>query len=958
MLRQLIGGALLGLALLLAASPMAHAATPQGRERILMDAGWRFYRGDPSGRMTGIPIAHWRWKAADRGEASASEMADPGLATVGTDWQDASPDEDTFHGRRGYSWYRATLGNVPGPHRLLHFESVDDNATVYLNGQRLLAHAGWDEPFDVPLDRAWKEGGPNMVAVLVQNTNGRGGIGAAQLQTAETATPEAARVGFDDRKWRTVHLPHDFVVEGTFTPQADGSHGFLPKDIGWYRKTFTLPASDRGRQLWIDFDGIYRNSTVWLNGHWLGTHPSGYTSFRYDITEVANYGGANVLAVRADARASEGWWYEGGGIYRHVWLNKADPLHVAPWGTFVASTVSDPNAPDPETAALTVTTTLTNSAATKAACTLVSAIQAPDGRMVAQASRSVEIPAGASQEVMQPLTLQRPQLWSLETPRLYRLLTRVERQGRTVDSVVTPFGIRTIRFDPDKGFFLNGKPVKIKGTCNHQDFAGVGIALTDSLLAWRIKKLKEMGSNAYRCSHNPPTAELLDACDRLGMLVMDENRHLGDTYRDHSSPGTPYSDLSDLASMIQRDRNHPSIIMWSMCNEEGLQSTEEGARIFTAMMRVVHRYDTTRPITCAMNFGWGQGISRVEDLQGCNYNPDAYDAFHQAHPTMPMFGSETASAVGDRGIYGDDPVRGYVNAYDLRPGGGWANTAEQAWQPIAERPFMAGCFVWTGFDYRGEPTPYGWPCINSHFGIMDMCGFPKDAYYYYQAWWGDKPVVHVFPHWNWPGKEGQPIEVWCYSNCDQVELFLNGQSLGVKAMPRNGHVAWQVPYAPGRLEARGYSAGRVIASDAVETTGPPAQLRLTPDRTTLTADGEDTIPVAVEVLDAQGRLVPTADNLVGFHVRGSARIAGVGNGDPSSHEPNKAPQRRAFNGKCMVLIQAGDHPGPIQVTATAPGLKPASVPLVSLSGRAGVTRWGRDQFERVAGKDSVLNVRR
>ncbi len=912
--------------LLLMIALLARPATAQ-RERLLMDADWRFHRGDFGAQGAGKPILHWRWKAVEGEETNAAEMAAPDLTTEGSDWQDATPGQDTFQGRLGYSWFRTTLDNVPGPHRLVHFESVDDNATVYLNGKRLLHHDGWDDPFDVPLDSAWRKDGPNVLAVLVQNTDGPGGIGTAQVETASEASAEAARMDFDDHDWRVVHLPHDFVVEGEFTRSADASHGFLPKDVGWYRKTFTLPASDQGHRLWIDFDGIYRNSQIWLNGHLLGTHPSGYTSFRYDITDAARYGGTNVLAVRADARGSEGWWYEGGGIYRHVWLNKSDPLHVAPWGTFVASTVSDPYVSDPAKAALSLTTTLTNESAASENCTLVSLIEAPNGRVVARTAGEVTIPADGSRDIAQEVTVEKPRLWSLETPRLYRLVTQVWRNGQMVDSQTTPFGIRTAWFDPDKGFFLNGKPVKIKGTCNHQDFAGVGIAMPDSLLTWRIKKLKEMGSNAYRCSHNPPTAALLDACDRLGMLVMDENRHLGDTYLNHSPRGTPYSDLSDLASLIRRDRNHPSIIMWSLCNEEGLQVTEEGKRIFEAMMAVVHRYDTTRPITCAMNFGWGQGISQVEDLQGCNYNPGAYDAFHKAHPVMPMYGSETASAVGDRGIYTDDSARGYVNAYDLRPGGGWANTAEQAWQPIAERPFVAGGFVWTGFDYRGEPTPYGWPCVNSHFGIMDLCGFPKDSYYYYQAWWGEKPIVHVFPHWNWPGKEGKPIDVWCYSNCDQVELFLNGQSLGKKEMPRSGHVAWQVPYAPGRLEARGYTGGKRIASDAVETTGAPAKLILKPSDTHFTANGEEVIMVEVDVLDTQGRLVPTAENEVRFQVSGQGQIAGVGNGDPSSHEPNKASQRHAFNGRCMVIVQAGEQPGAVQVTATAPGLESASVTL-------------------------------
>jgi beta-galactosidase len=511
-----------------------------------------------------------------------------------------------------------------------------------------------------------------------------------------------------------------------------------------------------------------------------------------------------------------------------------------------------------------------------------------------------------------------PRLWSLEAPHLYRVAQTVERGGRAVDSTNTTFGIRTIRFDPATGFYLNGKPVKIQGTCNHQDFAGVGIAVPDSLEYWRVKKLKEMGSNAWRMSHNPPTPSLLDACDREGMLVMDENRHLGDTYSDHTPSRTSYSNLSDLASMIQRDRNHPSIIMWSMCNEEGLQGSPEGARIFAAMMKVVHQYDQTRPITCAMNGGWfNPGIRAAEDLVGVNYSPEVYEQLHQRFPQIPVYASETASTLTTRGVYADDRAHAWVSSYNMTDG---------SWQPVAV-PFVAGSFPWTGFDYKGEPTPYGWPDINSNFGIMDMCGFPKDNYYYYQSWWGTKPILHLMPHWNWPGKEGQEIRVIAFSNCDRVELFLNGQSLGAKEMPRNGHLEWTVRYAPGRLTANGYDGSTVAATDTVETTGAPAALRLRTDRTTLAADGEDLTPVEVDLVDAHGRIVPTAGNRVTFSVTGAGHIAGVGNGNPSDHDPDKASERRAFNGKCMVIVGAGEQPGAIRLTATSPGLKPAVLSL-------------------------------
>jgi beta-galactosidase len=818
---------------------------------------------------------------------------------------------------------------------------VDDNAAVFLNGVRVGRHEGWDEPFGVPLRAAWNPSGPNQLVVLVQNTAGAGGImGPVSLETTRPQpAPAESRPSYDDRAWRHVHLPHDYVVEGRFDPSADTSHGSLPTPPAWYRKSFVLPAADRGKSAWIDFDGIYRQSTIWLNGQKLGEHSSGYASFRCDISRLARFGGRNVLAIRVDPRRHEGWWYEGGGIYRHVWLNIADPVHVAPWGTFVQATVRGPEGQARPAADLSIRTTVANDTGRSVdGVVLRSRILAPDGKLAATAVTTFFIPARSSAEVMETAGLANTALWSIETPRLYRLETTLSRGGREVDRTVTPFGVRTIRFDAANGFFLNGRPVKLKGTCNHQDFAGMGIGIPDSLLEWRIQKLKEMGSNAYRCSHNPPAAELLDACDRLGMVVMDETRHLGDTSLPKTPRGTKATVLSELKSMLPRDRNHPSVIMWSMCNEEPLQGSPEGAAIFAAMKAVVRRLDPTRPVTEAMNGGWGRGITDVTDLQGINYGIFSYDRFHEQFPKLPVFGSETASTVSTRGIYANDRERGYVIAYDVNAPP-WGATAEAAWKPIAERPFMAGAFVWTGFDYKGEPTPYGWPCINSHFGIMDMCGFPKDNWYYYKAWWGEEPSIHILPHWNWPGKEGQPIAVWVHSNADRVELFLNGQSLGVKEMPRYGHLEWEVNYAPGTLVAKGITLpsggarGSEVVTDRVETTGTPAAIRLKADRTRLSADGEDAAAVAVEIVDAQGRVVPVADNLVQFSITGAGSIAGVGNGDPSSHEPDRASRRRAFNGRCMAIVQANDTPGQIVLRANSPGLKGTALSFSSMAVR-------------------------
>ena len=433
--------------------------------------------------------------------------------------------------------------------------------------------------------------------------------------------------------------------------------------------------------------------------------------------------------------------------------------------------------------------------------------------------------------------------------------------------------------------------VKLKGTCNHQDHAGVGIALPDGLMEWRVKTLLGMGSNAYRTSHNPVAPELLDACDRLGMLVLDETRHLGDTTLPKTPKGTTADGLAELRTQILRDRNHPSVIAWSLYNEEPLQGTPEGAAIFTKMRAVANALDGTRISTGATNFGYEEGIIDVTRLFGFNYNVGQYDPIHKRKPDLPLFGSETASALSTRGIYANDPVRGYVSAYDVNAPS-WGSTAEAAWKAIGERPFMAGAFVWTGFDYKGEPTPYEWPCINSHFGILDIAGFPKDSYWYYRSWWGDAPVVHLLPHWNWPDKTGTSIPVWAYSNADRVELFLNGKSLGAKDVPKLGHVEWSVPYAPGVLEARGTKGGKPFASERVETTGAPAALRLVADDRKILADGEDVAVVRVEVVDAKGRVVPTASNDVRFAVAGAATIGGVGNGDPSDHDPDKADHRK------------------------------------------------------------------
>jgi beta-galactosidase len=757
----------------------------------------------------------------------------------------------------------------------------------------------------------------------------------AARQAASVAIPETA-ADFNDAAWRVVQLPHDYIVEGKYSPKAHRGHGFLPVYPAWYRKHFHLPAADSGKSVWIDFEGVYRDAHVYLNGQFLGRHGGGYTPFRFDISKAANFGGNNVLAVHVDPTKFEGWWYEGGGIYRHVWLNVADHVHVEPWGVYVVSEVHDVAAQP--SADLTISTSVVNQSQEQQPCTIQSDIFDPLGNSIATMSGELTIAAGQSANLKQIVQLPHVSLWSLEDRNIYTLVTQVYRGGALVDSHTQRFGIRTLRYDAKTGFYLNEKHVELQGTCNHQDFVGVGIGAPDSLWYWRVRKLKEIGCNAIRCSHNIMAPAFYDACDELGMLVMDENRRLGDGYGEKTHVGEPYKKMWHVDEMVLRDRNHPSIIMWSLCNEEYMvQNTSYGKKVFAALMKSVHQYDRTRPITCAMSGNWSKarthgwdatedfqhlhGFETVENLQGCNYDPFNYDRFHRAYPHLRMFGSEIGSNTSDRGVYKTDIPAGLVSAYHGNP--------QKSWQPVATRPFIAGGFVWTGFDYRGEPTPCGWPSINSHFGLLDMCGFRKDVAMYYQAWWGDKPLVHIFPHWNWPGQEGKTIRVWCYSNCDEIELRVNGISHGRKKMPRLLHLQWDVQYQPGHIEAYGYNKGVLTALHRIETTGTPAAILLTPDRYTLRADGQDTVPVAVSLVDSAGRIVPTANNRVRFSVSGAGINAGVGNGDPACLEPNQAAFRSAFNGLCMVLARANHSGGIIRVRASADGLKPAGVELLA-----------------------------
>jgi len=750
---------------------------------------------------------------------------------------------------------------------------------------------------------------------------------------AGAATADAAMVAFDDGQWAEVQVPHDWAVGLPFakpaapaskeTADAVAAHGFKAigrahpeNSIGWYRHPIDVTEADKGRRIWLEFDGVFRDCLVFVNGYVVGRNESGYAPFRVEIDDFLNYdGGGNVIAVRVDATLGEGWFYEGAGIYRQVDLVRADPVHIPQWGTYVRSEIGE------EGARVLVDTEVLNSSGSAVSAVVRQAIIGPSGQAVAQLpDAAVTLAPGERRTLALQALVRGPQLWSIETPHLYRLRSEVLVEGRLVDHYDTRFGIRAIRFDPERGFFLNGKPVKLLGTCNHQDHAGVGTGIADSLHRWRVRQLQEMGANSWRSAHNPPAEALLDICDELGVLMIDEAR----------LNSSDEEAMSQLERIVRRDRNHPSIILWSLGNEEPHQGNERGARINADMEALFKRLDPTRPTTFAMDNSWDKGVGTVADTIGFNYRTDKIEGFHQLKPHIPVYGSETGSTVATRGEYANDAARQIVRAYDTEHPW-WASTAEAWWTIVAERPYIAGGFIWTGFDYRGEPTPYPqFPSISSYFGVLDTCGFPKDNYYYYRAWWRpDEPLVHLLPHWTWPGREGQPTEVWVHGNTEEVELLLNGRSLGRKRMPRNRHLEWSVPYAPGRLEVIGSNGGRRAAHAVRETAGPAAAIQLATDRRVARADGNDVVILNASVVDVRGRPVPRAGNLLSFSARGGT-IIGVGNGNPTSVEPDVASQRHAFNGLAQAILRVGRSPGPVIAAVSSPGLKSGQVRIAAM----------------------------
>lgn len=702
--------------------------------------------------------------------------------------------------------------------------------------------------------------------------------------------PYAAK--FDASGWKKIDLPHDWVVDLPYAAEASHSHGYktvgyeYPEtSVGWYRKTFNIPAEDYGKHIWLQFDGIFRDARIWVNGFYLGHEPSGYATQTYDISEYLNYGGENLVCVRADATLEEGWFYEGAGIYRHVWLNKASKVHVEPFGTFVYA--SD------DLGILHIETTVRNMANSPASYRLRHTLF--DAAGISAGSCEIDgitLPAKDSHNTTAAIKLENPHLWSCETPYLYTVVTETFVDGNIVDSYETTTGIRHIEFHPDRGFLLNGEVVKLKGVNIHQDHAGVGSGIPDGLQEWRLMQLKKFGCNAYRSSHNPMTPELLDACDRLGILVVEENRLTG-INKEH---------IDLLERMIRRDRNHPSVILWSAGNEEwGLEWNEFGRRISESMREYCHRFDPTRMMTVASSSG--PTIIEPADVAGYNYILQNPVEQHRAdYPQRCAFGSEETTGCGTRGVY-FDLNDGRMKAINRAPQGpdSLYNCIERGWKFYAERPYLAGVFYWTGFDYRGEPNPLSFPATGSEFGILDYCGFPKDEAFYLKSWWTEEPVLHILPHWNLEGHEGENVSVWVYSNCDEVQLIVNGRKLERKTMPENGHLEWDAVYRPGYVKAVGYKGGRKVMEARIDTAGEPVNAVWTYETV-----GDITV-ANVEMQDAKGRFVPTACVDLEFTAPEGTEILGWGNGDPAFQLTERTEDNSlkitTFNGLAQVILQ-------------------------------------------------------
>jgi len=761
--------------------------------------------------------------------------------------------------------------------------------------------------------------------------------------------PDAMQSSFNDANWRTLNLPHDWSIEGTFSKEnpATPSGGALPGGIGWYRKSFTLNGDVKDKVVFIEFDGVYQNSEVWINGHYLGVRPYGYSSFQYELTPYLNYDDAeNILIVKVDnSHQPNSRWYSGSGIYRNVWLVTTNKIHVEHWGTFV--TTSDINK---TSAIVTIRTEVRNQANDDKKISIRTDIINKNGKKVGTISTDMSLPRNDTKNLEQRIKISNPELWDVEHPNLYSCVTTILENGIKQDTYTTSFGIRSFYFDSEKGFFLNGKSMKIKGVCNHHDLGFLGAAINTRALERQMEIMKAMGVNALRTSHNPPAPELLDICDRLGILVMDEAFDMWKMKKveyDYSLYWDAWH-KKDLEDMILRDRNHPSVFIWSIGNEIPEQRDSSGIEISRELVSLIKNLDTTRPVTSNMDHPTPENFlfkSGALDLVGFSYHQNDYEAFPKNFPNQKFIGSETTSSLATRGYYDmpSDSIRRWPIRWDIPFTQGnteqmcsaydncsapWGSTNEETWKLIKKHSYLSGMFIWTGFDYLGEPTPYTWPSRSSYFGIVDLAGFPKDFYYLYKSEWTTTPVLHLFPHWNW--EQGKTIDVWAYTNSDEVELFLNGKSLGIrKQQPDVFHLMWRVTYEPGTLRAVGKKNGKVILSDEIKTTGEPYRIEATADRNNIKADGSDLSFITVRILDREGNLVPHANNLIHFYISGAGTIAGVDNGLQTSHESFKVNYRNAFNGMCLGVVQSTETKGKITVTVSSEKLKCAKVVITT-----------------------------
>lgn len=754
------------------------------------------------------------------------------------------------------------------------------------------------------------------------------------LQNAHTA-------GFDDNSWRFLNLPHDWSIEGEFskTHPATAGGGALPGGIGWYRKTFTLNEMQKTKQFFIDFDGIYCNSEVWINGNYLGNRPNGYISFRYDLTPYLNFGPKkNILAVKVDnSKQPNARWYTGSGIYRNVWLVETGHVYVDKWGTFITTPVITEHS-----AKVDIKTTIRNTQSNSNLVTLVTTVYDAFLKEISKSVSQFQVAPAGSYVASQEIIVSDPKLWSVTTPYLYKAVTHVECDGKICDNYETNFGIRSFEFHSEKGFSLNGNPLKILGVCNHHDLGCLGSVVNTRALERQLEILKSMGCNGIRTSHNPPAPELLELCDRMGFIVMNEAFDMWKKKKSKYDYSLYWDEwhTRDLEDFILRDRNHPSVFIWSIGNEILEQWDSTGTTIAKELTSVVKNLDPTRPVTVGCNDPKPHNYilrSGVIDLIGYNYHHQNFLNFHHDFPGQKFIATETTSALATRGEYDmpSDSVRRWPLSWDKPFTTGnpdltcsaydncstpWGSTHEETWKVMKKQNYLSGMFVWTGFDYLGEPTPYSWPARSSYFGIIDLAGFPKDAFYMYQSEWTKTPVLHIFPHWNW--MPGDTVDIWAYFNSAEVELFLNEKSLGTKAKKGDElHVSWRLAFEPGTLRAISKTNGREILRKEIRTAGKPAGIRIEPDRSTITANGKDLSFIKVWVVDAGGNIVPDADNLIEFSVDGEGTLVGVDNGNPVSHESFKAKSRKAMNGLCLAVIQSASRSGNIKFTARSAGLQ-------------------------------------